>query len=147
VPYPIVAFPDATLAVIQYLRSRPEVTDLIDPGNIGPRLPDTPSWPQVMIHRGGGTPVTRQWVDDAAIQVDAMIPADPAQYPDGPKQCADLIAAVVACLSAIADDTVPEAVLCGARIDVGPLWMPDPVSQPPLSRYVARATVTLHPVN
>jgi hypothetical protein len=137
-PYPIVAMPDDELALIQYLRTVPEVTALIPGARITTELPPTPTYPVILIQRAGGVAVNFRGIDEPALQGDVI--ADAGQR----RACKVLMLNVRAAILAIANDVVPEAVLSSASEEVGPQWMPDTVVTPPLPRYHARFRVVLH---
>ncbi|MFF1633972.1 DUF3168 domain-containing protein [Leifsonia sp. NPDC058248] len=134
--YPVVPAPDDELAVIQYLRLVPAVTDLVPGARITTELPPTPVYPVLLVQRAGGVMAVPQRVDEPAIQIDAV---------GGTKaQCKRLMQAARAAILAIANDIVPEAVLSSAVEEVGPSWLPDTIPNPPLPRYTARFRVLLH---
>jgi hypothetical protein len=133
-----IVLPDAELAVIQYLRSRSELTALVPSARITTARPNTPTYPLVLVQRIGGTSLSWNAIDEAALQVDVVAGADD-------KYLASRISrTVAACILAIANDTVSEGVLVSAVEEVGPQWIPDTVVVPPLARYVARFRVFLH---
>jgi hypothetical protein len=138
-PYPITKLPDAELALIQYLRTRSELTAYVPADRIMTTLPPKPvaDVPYVLIKRIGGS---QEWwgrIDHAAIQVDVI---GGSRY-----NCQTAVRAVRATILAIAGDQVDEATLVSASEEVGPQWMPDMVPVPPVSRFVARFQVLLHP--
>lgn len=134
--YPISVLPDGELAVIQYLRSRSEVTTLVPADRITTALPPNPVYPVVLVKRIGGIANAWQRIDEPALQVEVV---GGSRY-----QCQALARTVRACILAIYNDTVSEAVLVSASEEVGIQWMPDEVVVPPLPRYVARYQVLLH---
>lgn len=136
--YPITVLPDAELAVIQYLRGQSVVTDLVPSSRITTTLPPKAVYPAVTVRRIGGTALHWARVDEAAIQIDV--------WHDYAKrgECQDIARTVRAAILAIYGDSVAEASLVSASEEVGPQWMPDMVTTPPLSRYVARFQVRLH---
>jgi hypothetical protein len=131
-----VVLPDAELAVIQYLRSRSEITALIPAARITTVRPKSPTYPLVLVMRIGGIAKAWQQIDEPAFQIDVI---GGTRY-----NCQKLARTVGAVLLAIANDTVSEATLAHAYEEVGPQWMPDDVVVPPLPRYVARYRVLLH---
>lgn len=133
---PAIVLPDAELAVLQYLRSRTEVTTLVPSTRITTIRPKSPTYPLVLVKRIGGTSTAWNAIDESAIQVDVI---------GGTRfACQKLARTVAAVLLAIANDTVSEATLSSAYEEVGLQWMPDDVVVPPLPRYVARYRVLLH---
>lgn len=136
--YPISVLPDAELAIIQYLRAHSEVTDLVPAARITTTLPPKAVFPAVTVKRIGGTALHWARVDEAAVQVDV--------WHDYAKrgECQDIARAVRATVLAIYGDKVDEANLVSASEEVGPQWLPDSVTVPPLSRFVARFQVRLH---
>jgi hypothetical protein len=135
-PYPLSVLPDAELALIQYLGSVPEVLALVPAGRITTQLAPNPTYPVVLISRGGGTPAVWQALDEPALQVD-VVGGDKAT-------CSLLMRTVAAAIMAIRNDVVAEAVLSSAFEEVGPAWLPDTIPTPPIPRYVARFRVLLH---
>jgi hypothetical protein len=135
-PNPISVLPDGELAVIQYLRARSQVTALVSADRITSALAPQPTYPVVIVKRIGGLANAWQRVDDVALQVEVI---GGSRY-----QCHELARTVRACIMAIFNDTVSEAVLVSASEEVGIQWMPDEVVVPPLPRYVARYGVLIH---
>lgn len=136
--YPITVLPDAELAIIQYLRARSEVTALVPASRITTTLPPKAVFPAVTVKRIGGTALHWARVDEVAVQVDV--------WHDYAKrgECQDLARTVRAAILAIYGDQVAEANLVSASEEVGPQWLPDTVTVPPLSRFVGRFQVRLH---
>lgn len=134
--FPVSVLPDGELALIQYLRSRTEVTALVPADRITTTLPPKPDYPVVLVKRIGGTSVAWQRIDEPAFQVEVV---GGSRY-----QCQELARTVRACILAIYNDAVAEAVLVSAAEEVGIQWIPDQVVVPPLSRFVARYQVLLH---
>ena len=130
----VYVLPDPVLALVQYLRLRPEVTALLPAVNIRTSLPSTPSWPYVLITAAGGTGI---WpgLDDASLQVDSLGGTQ--------DQCSLLARTVRAAIWAIQNDTVPAGVLASGVEELGPQWLPDQVPTIPVSRFVARYRVIL----
>jgi hypothetical protein len=136
-PNPLNVLPDDELAVLLYLRSINAVTNLIDPTKIIQQLPPTPVYPFVLVQRAGGQSPDSRAMDEPAIQVDTLA-TDRAQ-------AKRLMLTVRAAILAIANDIVPGvAVLASAYEEVGPAWLPDTVTIPPVPRYVARFRILLH---
>lgn len=137
--YPITVLPDAELAVIQYLRAQSTVTALVPASRITTTLPPKAAFPAVTVKRIGGKAVHWSRIDEAAIQIDV--------WNDYAKrgECQDLARAIRAAILAIYGDKVDEANLVSASEEVGPQWLPDQVTVPPLARFVARFSVLLHP--
>lgn len=133
-----IVLPDAELALIQYLRGRSEITALVASARITTVRPQEPTYPLVLVHRVGGTALTWNAIDEAAIQID-VLGEQSKQY-----ECNKIARTIQACIMAIANDTVTEGVLVSASEEVGPQWIPDAVVVPPLPRYVARYRVILH---
>lgn len=131
-----IVLPDAELALIQYLRTRSEVTSLVPAARITTVRPKTPTYPLVLIQRIGGESLAWNAIDEAAYQVDVV---GGSRY-----DCQKLARTIAACILAIANDTVSEGVLVSAQEEVGPQWVPDSVVVPPLPRFVARYRVLLH---
>lgn len=134
---PISVLPDAELALIQYLKAQPLVTALVSGERITTTLPPKPSYPHVTIKRVGGTAVAWQHIDSAALQVDVW---GGSRY-----DCQRIARTIRAAIVAIYNDQVNEAILVSGFEEVGPQWLPDTVTVPPLSRFTARFQVLLHP--
>ena len=134
--WPVNVLPDSELALIQYLRNRTEVTALVPADRITTTLPPKPTYPVVLVQRIGGIAEAWQAIDEPAYQVEVV---GGSRY-----QCQTLARTVRACILAIRNDTVSEAVLVSASEEVGIQWIPDAVVVPPLARYVARYRVLLH---
>lgn len=133
---PVYVQPDATLAVIQYLRLRPELTALLPAANIVTEIPTAPVYPYILVSEGGGSSI---WpgLDEPALQVDTV---------GGAKALCNQIARTVsACMISIANDIVPAGVLCSGSEEMRRAYIPDIVPTPPLPRYTARFRVLLHP--
>lgn len=128
--------PDAELAVLQFLRSRTEVTSLVPGTRITTSRPQEPTYPVVVVQRVGGTSTAWNFIDEAALQIDVV--------GDTRYNCQRIARTIAGCVLAIANDTVTEGVLVSAFEEVGPQWLPDTVVVPPLPRYVARYRVLLH---
>ena len=135
-PNPLAMMPDDELATIQYLRTIPEVTALIPGARITTEMPPKPVYPLALVQRAGGQAAVPQGVDEPAQQIDVV---------GGTKaQCKKAALTIRAAILAIANDVVPEAVLCSAAEELGPQWFPDTVPKPPLPRYTARYSIILH---
>jgi len=134
--YPITVLPDSELALIQYLRSKTELTALVPAERITTALPPQPTYPVVLIQRIGGQALAWQSLDEPAYQVDVV---GGSRY-----QCQQIARTVRACILAIFNDVVSEATLSSASEEVALQWMPDDVVVPPLSRFTARYRVILH---
>ena len=133
---PIYLMPDAVLAVLQYLRLRPELTALLPAASIVTEIPSNPTYPYVVIQEGGGTGI---WpaIDEPALQIDTV---------GGPKPlCSQIARTVRACIWGIANDVVPAGVLCSGADTMRMAYIPDTVPTPPLARFTARYSVILHP--
>lgn len=135
-PNPLNVLPDDELAVIQYLRGITALIALVPAGNIINELPPSPVYPFVLIQRGGGQAGYPGATDEPMIQIDTL-----ATDRHAAKQ---LMRTVRAAMFAIANDTVAEGILSSAYEEVGPAWLPDTISIPPVPRYVARFRILLH---
>lgn len=134
--FPINVLPDAEMAIIEYLRSRTEVTSLVPAARITTTRPPTPTYPLVTVMRIGGTATAWQQIDEPALQIDVI---GGSRY-----QCQQIARTIRACILAIRNDTVAEGVLVTGTEEVGPQWLPDQVVVPPLPRFVARYRVFIH---
>lgn len=133
--YPVNVLPDGELALIQYLRSRTEVTALVPAERITTTRPAEPTYPLVTVMRIGG--LANNWqIDEPAFQVEVI---GGSRY-----QCQQIARVVRACILAIRNDVVTEATLASGFEEVGIQWIPDSVVVPPLPRYVARYQVLMH---
>lgn len=133
---PVNIAPDGELALIQYLRSRSEITDLLSADRITTQRPQTPTYPLILVSRIGSQSLAWNALDEVAFQVDVV--------GDTRYNCQKIARTIAGCVLAIANDTVSEGVLASAFEEVGPQWLPDTVVVPPLSRYVARYRVIIH---
>jgi Protein of unknown function (DUF3168) len=134
---PIVVMPDAPFSVIEYLRSKAEVTNLVPGSRITTAFPPNPVFPLVQIQRIGGKSLVKEYVDEPSIQVDV--------YGGTQEQCSLIMRTVRAAILAIQNDIVSEGVLVSGFEETGPAWLPDTVPTPPLSRFVARFQILVHP--
>lgn len=137
-PTPIYVLPDSVLLTIQYLRAQSAVTALVTAGNIRTALPSSPSYPYVLVTLAGGDLV---WpaLDDSAVQIDTYDLADQKDTNN------TLARTVRAAINAIANDVVAAGTLASSSEEIGPQWLPDPVSVPPLARYTQRHRILTHP--
>jgi len=133
---PVNVLPDAELAIIQFLRSRSEVTALVPSARITTVLPPQPTYPHVTLMRMGGDSIARGNIDDSAVQIDVW---GGSRY-----ACQQIARTIRACVLAIANDTVAEGTLVSGFEETAPQWLPDDVVVPPLPRFVARYRVLLH---
>lgn len=135
-PNPIVVLPDDELALLQYLKARPEVTALLPANRMSTEMPAKPTYPLLLVTRAGGPAHDRASIDEPALQVDVL---------GGDKRtCKRITQTVRGAILAIANDTVAEGVLVSAAEEVGPAWFPDTIPTPPIPRYTARYRVLLH---
>ena len=133
---PVFVQPDAVLALMQYLRLRTELMALIPSDHIVTEIPASPTYPYVVVQWGGGNGI---WpaIDDASMQIDSV---------GGTKvACGQIARTVRACIWAIANDVVPAGVLCSGADTMRMAYIPDTVPTPPLPRFTARYSLTLHP--
>ena len=135
---PVNVAPDAELALIQYLRSRTEITSLVPSARITTTRPTSPTYPLILVQRIGGTSLAWNAIDEAAYQIDVVAGVDDRYL------CQRIARTIAGCVLALANDNVTEGVLASASEEVGPQWMPDMVVVPPLARFVARYRVLLH---
>ncbi|TFB96526.1 MULTISPECIES: hypothetical protein [unclassified Cryobacterium] len=135
-PNPVYVLPDAVLATIQYLRTIPELTTLIDSTHIVTEIPSAPTYPYIVVQLGGGNGI---WpaLGNPALQIDSV---------GGSKQlCGQIARTVQAAVWAVANDRVPAGVLVSGTEEMGASWLPDTIPNPPLPRYVARYRLLTHP--
>lgn len=128
---------DDELAVIQLLRATPEVTALVPAANILTQLPPSPQYPYVLVQRVSGQMLTWVTGDQPVLQIDALGGTQPA--------CKKLMLTVRAAIMSVASTVVPAGVIESASEQVGPGWMPDTVSVPPVARYTSRIELVTHP--
>lgn len=136
-PYPLTVLPDGELAIIQYLSSVAEVTALCPAQKITTSLPAQPTWPHILVSLAGSQDTGNLFLSEPALQIDV--------FATGKREAQLLAQTVRAAIRAIANDSVPEAVLASGAVEVGPQWLPDNLSNPPVARYTARYRVLLHP--
>ncbi len=135
-PRPLAIAPDDELATLQYLRSIPQLTALVPAANIIEQLPAKPTYPYLLVQRVAGQSTSSPGLDEPVLQLDSL----------GGKRfdCKRIILTARAALLAIANDTVPAGVLVSAYEEIGPSWLPDTISVPPIPRYTARIRLLLH---
>lgn len=135
---PLAVAVDDEAALLQYLPTITEVAALIPASRMGTRLPpkfDT-TLPRLLVQRIAGQASGAPGVDEPVTQLDVV----------GGKrsECKRAILTVRAAILAIANDRVAAGVLVSAYEEIGPAWLPDTLSDPPVSRYVARYRLTTH---
>lgn len=129
----VAVLPDIEAAVIGYLLSRTEVTDLVGT-RIGSNL--APGRPAVRLNRWGGVPLHDRPLkfDRASIQLDVFA-AD--------KGAARLTIETVRAVLAEWPDDGGAPTITVARVTFGPLtWQPDTESTPAEPRYLTDCTIT-----
>lgn len=135
---PVIPLPDDELALIQYLGTVTEVTALVPASRVSTALGPRPVYPVVLIQRVMGDETNApQWIDAAVIQVDVLA--------TDKRTAKVLMQTVRAAILAIENDHVAEGWLVSSYEEIGPQWLPDTLSTPPLSRYIARFRVLIHP--
>lgn len=137
-PNPIRVMPDPVLITIQYLRTISEVTSLVPANRILSALPpQNLTYPYILVSWGAGRGIARGTIDQPSMQIDVV---------GGSKElCGQIARTVRASIWAIANDVVGAGVLASGEDMTAPQWMPDTTTTPPLSRYVARYSITIHP--
>ena len=125
---------DAELLTVNYLRSVADVTALVAT-RVYTALPPTPAFPLLRIIRIGGTPVVRQHLDIARIQVDSWATSKASAW--------RVATTAQAALHAMPDVTHPLGVVTAVEDDMGLTWSPDPETDQ--SRYVFGVALYLHP--
>jgi len=133
---PVYVQPDATLAFLQYLRLRPELTELLPAASIVTEIPTKPTYPYVLVQLAGGSGI---WpgIDEPSMQVDTV---------GGSKaSCGQIARTVRACVWAIAGDVMPAGILCSGSDEMAPAYIPDTIPNPPLPRFTARYRLLIHP--
>lgn len=140
---PVVVLPDATLAVLQYLRGVAALTALVSAANIVTELPSTPVYPYLLVNQIGTAGAVYPSVEHAAMQIDAL---DVDHTSTSGKVTASAIARTArAAMWAIANDvTASGAVLSSCYEELGIQWFPDTVPVPHTARYMQRQVVVLH---
>ena len=134
--YPLDVLPDPSLAVLEYLRSVPQVlAQVADAEHILTQIPENPSYPYILVQQAGGRGM---WpaLDKPTIQIDALGGDQPT--------CNTIARTVRAAIWAIANDITAAGVLVEGADEVAPAWIPDMSVVPPISRYTARYSVILH---
>lgn len=135
--------PDPVLAVMQFLRARPEITALTPTPSVVSMLPVNFSGAYVSVTLAGSTPIYPR-IDDAALQIDAMISGQIVGT-ELENQCSLLARTVRAAMWSIRNDVVLAGVLVSCSEELGPQWMPDLTPALPVARFTARYRVLLHP--
>lgn len=135
--------PDAEKVFSAYLRSRTEITALVD-NHVWTELPglnkDTPEWrfPAIRVVRIGGRPGLQRplYIDEPLLQLDVW---------GGPKALAHEIAATARAVLAEAHLATHDSAVV-VTVDIGSLsYLPDQDLTPARPRYTFDATATLHP--
>ena len=129
---------DVELATIQMLRATPGVTALVPAASITTQLPPNPMYPHVLIQRASGQMLTWVTIDAPVVQVDVMGTTQ--------GQASRAMLAVRAAILGLASTVVPEGVLESATEQIGPSWLPDTVSVPPVPRYTAHFEIITRPL-
>lgn len=131
---------DAERLVSTFLRSRAEITALVD-DRVYTELPSRAVAPLVRINQIGGAPVGSWplWLDEAFLQFDAY---------GGPKVLARQIIDTVRALLSSPDFVTLHA---GVGVVTGVDWMeltylPDDGYEPAKPRYISSASIHLHPL-
>lgn len=126
---------DAEKLVSEYLRARPEVTELV--GNrTYTEIPAEPAWPIVVLHRFGGTPKISEHLDVAHIHFDA--------YGGSKFEARRLAATVFAAVHDLPKQGVLElGVVTDVRNLLGLVWSRDPETN--RARYLFELAIDIHP--
>lgn len=122
-------FPDAELVAISYLRAQGL--------NASSVLPSSPTRPNAVVTRVGGSPVVKWAVDQAVLQIDV--------WGSTKQQARDTAARAVTLLYQMPGRAGADQGACVSDVDVvlGLTWQPDDVQNPPVPRYLFTVSVTL----
>lgn len=136
--------PDPVLAVLQFLRARPElVTTLLPSTNVVEALPTNFNGSYLVVTLAGSSGIWPH-IDDPAVQVDALV-SGPIEGTETQSTCSLLARTARAAMWAIRNDIVTAGVLVSGHEELGPQWLPDLTPTLPVARYTARYRVLLHP--
>ena len=130
---------DAEKVVINYLRSRTEITDICG-DRVWTDLPATKTYPILQVRRRGGAPVDAiAWLDAPILQLDAY---------GGPRATADLLIRTAIAVLAVAEqgphtEAVITGITPGLKRYLPEADLNDGKSRP---RYSQDVTVFLHPL-
>jgi len=133
-------FPDAEAVVSGWLRSH--VTDLNL--RVYSSIPKKPTYPLATVWRIGGTPVIRQYLDCARIDVSIWGGAGGDVIPVSKSEIADIAAECRATLMDLEGEIVHDPVdafVSGVDDALGLTWLPDPVTG--RDRYIFSVLVYL----
>lgn len=126
--------PDVEALVSQYLRSRTEITDLIDDA-VYTVLPASPPYPCIRVHQFTSDELTVGWLDRAAVQVDIW---------GGSKALASDIGRIARSVLGDMTGTFDEGVVTGVRTS-GWRYEPDETFPTAKPRFLFVADIAVHP--
>jgi len=92
-------------------------------------IPNHPTWPLMVVHRAGGTPSIRQYLDSAIIQVDIWGGAKGDATPVPKSTIHDMAQIARTVLHDLAGQTITTPVaafISGVDDAQGMIWLPDP---------------------
>ena len=136
---PVRVLPDAEQVVIDYLLGQADVTAILgDDDRVHSQVPDEPVYPLVTVRRLGGSPVVREHLDVALLQIDC--------YADTKPVARDVAATILAALYDASRVSHPLAVVCDVVETRGLTWLPDTIVPSPRPRYSFDVEVKLHPI-
>lgn len=133
----VILLPDVEALVSRFLRDQEEISDLVD-DRVYTAVPEKPTFPLLLVRRVSGAAVTSRplHVDAAVLQLDA--------YGGSKSDARELAETARAVLAARLAGTHDLGVVSGVRFGAMS-WLPDVDYSPARPRYVADATVTVHP--
>jgi|GEM_PF-3608757 len=141
--YTLNVLPDPTVAVLNYLKSLTEVTNLVHADHIMTQIPLVPDYPYILVQQAGGKGI---WpaIEDVALQIDVVGDTQERNNHIARTVRAAIWAIANDIVSVTSDSVTTSVTLVKGMEETAPAWMPDLVTVPPLSRYTARYAVTLH---
>ena len=126
--------PDAELIACTYLRGLPG----LGLAGVSTALPPAPIFPWVTVTQIGGTMAEDRFLSTPRLQVDV--------WSDDRQQASETCRAVHAALLGIPWD-VPNGAISHVGTVTVPQWFPDPLTNPPLARFLLVVAVTIRPTS
>lgn len=132
---------DAEAALVAYLRADAGVAALVGT-RVGTQLPKTfKAETRIQLFRTGGVPDPADvpgHLDRPSLQINTYGATKEAAF--------GLTAETIRAILASPRASVSGAVITHARRVLGPIWSPDPDSDPPVPRYITGVVLWIHPI-
>jgi hypothetical protein len=128
--------PDIEAAVVAFLLSQEEVTDIVGEHGVATTLPAGAALPRVRITLGGGRVVVPRWFYAPRLTVEA--------WAETKAEAFQLITTTLNVLeTGLPAAQVSQGVVTACEMDTGILWSPDPAAETP--RYLGSVVAYIHP--